>query len=108
MRIDVDEPDARDLFWEGMRDVADAAARHQDQDIYQAIVKIGRAALAQGIEVVSSGGLFLQCPICAALPGQRCVNVAGHPLGDRACHPERVELSAKAFKGEVPIPPPLR
>ncbi|MEV4710401.1 hypothetical protein [Micromonospora sp. NPDC049374] len=108
MRIDVDEPDARERFWEGMREVANAAARHQDQALYQAIVKIGKAALAQGIEVVPSGGLFLQCPICAALPGQRCINVAGHPLEDRACHPERVELAAKALSGEVPFPPPLQ
>ncbi|MCZ7419504.1 hypothetical protein O7605_08220 [Verrucosispora sp. WMMA2121] len=108
MRIDVDEPDARNLFWEGMRDVANAAARHQDQALYQAIIKIGRAALAQGVDLVSSGGLFLQCPICDAQPGQLCINVASHPLGDRACHPERVELAAKAFSGEVPIPPPLR
>ncbi|MEG3633302.1 zinc finger domain-containing protein [Micromonospora palythoicola] len=108
MHIDVDEPDARNLFWEGMRDVADAAARHQDQALYQAIVKIGRAALAQGVELVPSGGLFLQCPICDALPGQLCINVAGHPLGDRECHPERVELAAKTLSGEAPLPPPLR
>ncbi|GAB3855744.1 hypothetical protein GCM10029963_50990 [Micromonospora andamanensis] len=107
MRIDVDEPDARERFWEGMRDVAYAAARYQDQALYQAIVKIGRAALAQGIELVSSGGLFLQCPVCDALPGQRCINMAGHPLHEQTCHPERVELAAKALSGEAPLPPPL-
>ncbi|MBQ1024495.1 hypothetical protein [Micromonospora sp. C95] len=108
MRIELDQPDARELFWEGLRDVAYAAARHQDQALFQAIVKIGRAGMAQGIEVVSSNGLFLQCPICAALPGQHCINVPSHPLGDRACHPERVELAAKALSGEAPLPPPLR
>ncbi|MEV2241690.1 hypothetical protein [Micromonospora sp. NPDC049891] len=107
MRIDVDEPNARERFWEGMRDVAYAAARYQDEGLYQAIVKIGRAALAQGIEVVSSGGLFLRCPVCEALPGQRCTNVAGHPLGDDTCHPERIELAAKTLSGETPLPPPL-
>lgn len=48
MRIDFDEPRAAELFWEGMRDVAAGAARHQDDDLYRAIVKIGRGALAQG------------------------------------------------------------
>ncbi|WP_203998058.1 zinc finger domain-containing protein [Micromonospora lutea] len=107
MRFNVDEPDARERFWEGMREVADAAARYQDQSLYQAIVKIGRAALAQGIQVVSSGGLFLLCPVCDAQPGQRCINVAGRPLGDQALHPERVELAQKTMRGEGPLPPPL-
>jgi hypothetical protein len=105
MRIDVDEPDSGERFWEGMREVASAAARHQDQALYQAIAKIGRAALAQGVELVPSGGLFLKCPICDAVPGQRCISVAGHPQ-DEACHPERVEYAEKALHGEVAFPPP--
>lgn len=108
MRVDIDQPDARERFWEGMREVASAAARHQDQGLYQAIVKIGRAALAQGVELVPSGGLFLRCPVCGAIPGQRCMSVASHPLYDEACHPERIELAAKALRGETPFPDPLR
>ncbi|MEV4489971.1 hypothetical protein AB0K04_07640 [Micromonospora coxensis] len=108
MRIDLDERNAAEQFWEGMREVAASAARHKDDDLYRSIVKIGRAALAQGGELVPSCGLFLWCPICNALPGQRCINVPSHPLGGDLLHPERVELAAKALKGEVPLPAPLR
>ncbi|MFC0507815.1 zinc finger domain-containing protein [Micromonospora costi] len=106
MRIEIDEPDADERFWEGMRDVAVAATRYQDSDLYGAIVKIGRAALAQGVALVPSGGLFIQCPICESLPGQRCINIPRHPLRE-AFHPERIELVERALKGEVPPPVPL-
>ncbi|MFF0366959.1 hypothetical protein [Micromonospora sp. NPDC005087] len=108
MRIDVDEPGAAEQSWEGMRAVAAAAARHQDYDLYMAIVKIGRAALAQGVDLVPSSGLFLQCPVCDALAAQRCTNVPGHPLSDSALHRQRIELAEKALSGEVPLPTPLR
>ena len=108
MRIDIDEPMAAELFWEGMREVAAAAARHQDDDLYRAIVKIGRGALAQGSELVPQCGLFLQCPVCEAVAGQRCINVPSHPLRDAVLHPERIELAEMALKGEAPLPPPLR
>ncbi|MEU8111445.1 hypothetical protein [Micromonospora sp. NPDC048947] len=108
MRINIDEPDAVEKFWEGMREVAAAATRHQDDDLYDALVKIGRSALAQGVELVPSSGFFLQCPICSARSGQRCINVAGHVLGDSTLHSERVELAEKAISGEVPLPAPMR
>ncbi|MET8322628.1 hypothetical protein [Micromonospora sp. NPDC005189] len=108
VRIDINEPRAAEQFWEGMQVVAAAATRHQDYDLYRAIVTIGRAALAQGVELVPSSGLFLQCPVCNALAAQRCVNVPGHPLGgDGALHFQRVDLAEKAISGEVPLPPPL-
>ncbi|MET8202184.1 zinc finger domain-containing protein [Micromonospora taraxaci] len=108
MRIDVNEPNSVEQFWEGMREAAAAATRHQDDDLYHAIVKIGRSALAQGVELVPSSGFFLLCPVCSALSGQRCINVPGHPLDDTRLHPERVELAGKAIRGEVPLPRPLR
>ncbi|GIJ79106.1 hypothetical protein Xph01_35380 [Micromonospora phaseoli] len=108
MRVDINEPRAAEKFWEGMREVAAAAARHQDYDLYKAIVTIGRSALAQGVELVPSSGLFLQCPVCSALPGQQCINVPSHPLHDDALHPQRTELARKAISGEVPLPRPLR
>ena len=108
MRIDIDEPMAAELFWEGMREVAASAARHQDDDLYRAIVKIGRGALAQGGELVPQCGLFLQCPVCEAVAGQLCINVPGHPLCDDVLHPQRIELAEMALRGEVPPPPPLR
>ncbi|MBB5115432.1 hypothetical protein FHU28_005271 [Micromonospora echinospora] len=108
MRIDIDEPMAAELFWEGMREVAAGAARHQDDDLYRAIVKIGRDALAQGSELVPQCGLFLQCPVCEAVAGQRCINVPGNPLSDDVLHPERVELAEMALRGDAPLPPPLR
>ncbi|MBQ1012551.1 hypothetical protein KBX53_16620 [Micromonospora sp. M51] len=108
MRIDIDEPNAVEQFWEGMREVAAAATRHQDDDLYQAIVKIGRSALAQGVELVPSSGFFLQCPVCSARSGQRCINVPAHPLSEDALHPARVELAEKAISGEIPLPAPIR
>ncbi|MFG1722361.1 hypothetical protein ACGFII_27440 [Micromonospora chalcea] len=108
MRIDIDEPMAAELFWEGMREVAAGAARHQDDDLYRALVKIGRGALAQGSELVPQCGLFLQCPVCEAVAGQRCINVPGHPLSDDVLHPERVELAEMALRGDAPLPPPPR
>ncbi|MEU7840720.1 hypothetical protein AB0B39_07095 [Micromonospora sp. NPDC049114] len=108
MRIDVDDPNSAENFWDGMREAAAAATRHQDRDLFEAIIKIGRAALAQGVELVPSSGFFLLCPVCAALSGQRCINVPGHPLDDSRLHPERVELAEKAMRGEVPLPRPLR
>ncbi|NYH40892.1 hypothetical protein HNR22_000619 [Micromonospora jinlongensis] len=108
MRINVEEPRAAERFWEGMREVAAAAARHQDPGLYHSIVKIGRAALAQGVELVPSSGLFLECPVCEVLPGQRCVNAPRHPLQDNILHAERTELAEKALRGEVPFPHPLR
>ncbi|MET7864449.1 zinc finger domain-containing protein [Micromonospora taraxaci] len=108
MRIDVNEPNSVEQFWEGMREAAAAATRHQDDDLYHAIVKIGRSALAQGVELVPSSGFFLLCPVCSALSGQRCISVPGHPLDDTRLHPERVELAGKAIRGEVPLPRPLR
>ncbi|MDG4809960.1 hypothetical protein O7634_24680 [Micromonospora sp. WMMD1120] len=107
MRIDVNEPDAVELFWDGMREAAAAAARHQDDGLYRAIVKIGKSALAQGVELVPSSGFFLKCPVCSAQSGQRCVNAPGHPLQENRLHPERVELSARTIRGEVPLPEPL-
>ncbi|MBM0275784.1 zinc finger domain-containing protein [Micromonospora tarensis] len=107
MRVDVDEPDAVEEFWSGMREAAAAAARHQDDDLYRAIVKIGKSALAQGVELVPSSGYFLQCPVCSAQSGQRCVNAPSHPLKENTLHPERIELSEKAIRGEVPLPEPL-
>ncbi|WP_422737565.1 zinc finger domain-containing protein [Micromonospora sp. WMMD729] len=108
MRIDVNEPDSAEKFWEGMREVAAAATRHQDDDLFKALIKIGRSALAQGVELVPSCGFFLSCPVCSAASGQRCINSPGHPLGDDRLHPERVELARRAIRGEVPIPGPLR
>ncbi|MBQ1045056.1 hypothetical protein KBX35_13900 [Micromonospora sp. C32] len=108
MRIDIDEPRAAELFWEGMREVAASAARHQDDGLYRAIVKIGRGALAQGGELVPQCGLFLQCPVCEAVAGQQCINVPGHPLSDDLLHPERVEMAEMALRGEAALPPPLR
>ncbi|MEV1017187.1 hypothetical protein AB0I89_21280 [Micromonospora sp. NPDC049801] len=108
MRIDVNEPNSAENFWEGMREVAAAATRHQDDDLLAAVVKIGRAALAQGVELVPSSGFFLACPVCSAASGQRCINSPGHPLGDDRLHPERIELAGKAMRGEVPLPGPLR
>ncbi len=108
MRVDIDEPRAAEQFWEGMREAAAAATRHQDYDLYRAIVKIGRAALAQGVELVPSSGLFLQCPVCRSLAGQRCISVPAHPLRDNTLHPERTELAEQAIRGEVPLPVPLR
>jgi hypothetical protein len=108
VRIEITEPRASEQFWEGMREVAAAAARYQDYDLFRAIVKIGRAALAQGVELVPNDGLFLRCPICDSVPGLRCINVPRHPLRGNALHPERVELADKALSGEVPLPDPLR
>ncbi|KOX04034.1 zinc finger domain-containing protein [Micromonospora profundi] len=107
MRIDIYEPRAVEQFWEGMHDVAAAAARHQDEDLYRALVKIGRAALAQGVELVPAGGLFLACPVCDAVPGQRCINVPGEPLNGTVLHRQRVDVMEKAMKGEAPLPGPL-
>ncbi|WP_441005353.1 zinc finger domain-containing protein [Micromonospora foliorum] len=90
-----------------MREVASAAARHRDPELYKSIVKIGRAALSQGVELVPSGGLFLQCPVCGVSPGQRCINVPKNPLQNNIFHPARIELAEKALKGEVPLPVPL-
>ncbi|MEU4554636.1 hypothetical protein EV382_1524 [Micromonospora violae] len=107
MRVDVDEPQAVEEFWNGMREAAAAAARHQDPNLYRAIVKIGKSALAQGVELVPSSGYFLQCPVCSAQSGQTCVNAPGHPLNEGKLHPERIALSAQAIRGEVPLPEPL-
>ncbi|MET8355884.1 hypothetical protein [Micromonospora sp. NPDC005171] len=49
-----------------MREAVAAAARHRDDSLYEAIIKIGKSALAQGVELVPSGGLFLWCPVCSA------------------------------------------
>ncbi|MDG4767649.1 hypothetical protein O7632_26670 [Solwaraspora sp. WMMD406] len=108
MHIDVYEPKAAEQFWEGLRDVAAAATRLKDDELYEAIVKIGRAGLAQGVELVPSSGLFLRCPVCDGLPGQRCINMPRHPVSDNALHPERIDLAKKALAGEVPLPAPLR
>lgn len=108
IHIDIDEPRAAELFWEGMREVAAGAARHQDDDLYRAIVKIGRGALAQGGKLVPQCGLFLQCPVCEAVAGQRCINVPRHPLGENLLHPERAELAGMVLRGEAPLPPSLR
>ncbi|MFJ2086835.1 hypothetical protein ACI2KV_01010 [Micromonospora chokoriensis] len=108
MRVDVNEPNSVEQFWDGMREAAAAATRHQDHDLYEAIIKIGRSALAQGVELVPSSGFFLLCPVCSALSGQHCINVPGHPLDGGRLHPERVELAAKAMRGEGPLPEPLR
>ncbi|MEU7652670.1 hypothetical protein AB0C42_24740 [Micromonospora taraxaci] len=108
MRIDVSEPNSVEQFWDGMREAAAAATRHQDDELYDAIVKIGRSALAQGVELVPSSGFFLLCPVCSALSGQRCINVPGHPLEDSRLHAERIDLAEKAMRGEVPLPRPLR
>ncbi|MEU8185531.1 hypothetical protein AB0B85_03445 [Micromonospora sp. NPDC049044] len=107
MRIDINEPQAVEKFWEGMHDVAAAATRYQDDDLYVALVKIGRSALAQGVELVPAGGLFLRCPACDAVPGQHCVNVPGSPLNGHALHRQRVELVDKVLAGTVPLPDPL-
>ncbi|MFI7212238.1 hypothetical protein ACIBP4_15500 [Micromonospora maritima] len=107
MRIDIDEPRAAEQFWEGMREVAASAARHQDRDLYRSLVKIGRAALAQGAQLVPSCGLFLPCPVCDSVPGERCINVPGHPLGNTTLHPQRVQLAERALRGEVPLPSSL-
>ncbi|MCT2281415.1 hypothetical protein M3G91_27820 [Micromonospora chalcea] len=88
-----------------MREVAASAARHQDDDLYRALVKIGRGALAQGGELVPQCGLFLRCPVCEAVAGQQYINVRGDPLSDDLLHPERVEM---ALRGEASLPPPLR
>ncbi|MFJ5542564.1 hypothetical protein [Micromonospora chalcea] len=67
-----------------MREVAASAARHQDDDLYRALVKIGRGALAQGGELVPQCGLFLRCPVCEAVAGQQYINVRGGcPYGFR-------------------------
>ncbi|MGW3854986.1 zinc finger domain-containing protein [Micromonospora arida] len=108
MQINIDEPDATEQFWAGMREAAAAAARHRDHSLYEAIVKIGKSALAQGIELVPSGGLFLWCPICSAQSGQQCINTPRHPLDESRLHPERTELAEKAMSGEVPLPKPFR
>ncbi|MEU8253328.1 hypothetical protein AB0C06_03540 [Micromonospora inaquosa] len=107
MQINIDEPDATEQFWAGMREAAAAAARHRDYGLYEAIVKIGKSALAQGVELVPSGGLFLWCPVCSAQTGQRCINTPGHPLNETRLHAERIELAEKAMSGEVPLPKPF-
>ncbi|GGO11000.1 zinc finger domain-containing protein [Micromonospora parathelypteridis] len=108
VRIDINEPRAAERFWEGLREVAAAASRHRDPELYKSIVKIGRSALSQGVELVPSSGLFLQCPVCSVSPGQRCISVPRHPLQDDILHPARLELAEKALKGEIPLPVPLR
>ncbi|MFI6782345.1 hypothetical protein [Micromonospora sp. NPDC050276] len=108
MRINIDEPNAVEQFWEGMREVAAAATRHQDDDLYESIVKIGKSALAQGVELVPASGFFLHCPVCNARSGQRCINVPGHLLREGTLHSERVELAEKAISGEIPLPAPMR
>ncbi|QLQ38582.1 zinc finger domain-containing protein [Micromonospora robiginosa] len=107
MHFELNEPRAAERFWEGMREIAAAATRHQDYELYAAIVTVGRAALSQGIELVPSGGLFLRCPVCSAVPGQRCINLPGHLLGDSQLHSERAVLAERVIRGEVPLPVPL-
>ncbi|MFI7249695.1 hypothetical protein [Micromonospora chalcea] len=60
-----------------MWEVAASAARHQDDDLYRAIVKIDRGALTQSGELVPQCGLFLRCPVCEAVAGQQYINVRG-------------------------------
>ncbi|MFG3301147.1 hypothetical protein [Micromonospora chersina] len=100
--IDIPRETAIKEFWDGMREVADAAARHRDDGLYKSLRKIGRAVVLRGVQI-PGGGLFVPCPVCNAVPGQSCINVPAHPL-DAELHPERIELAEKAIAGEVKIP----
>jgi hypothetical protein len=100
---EMSKQEASDLFWEGMRELSGAAARDRDATLYQALLKVGRAALSQGIEPVHHSGLFVVCPVCGSAPGQRCINVPRHPLPDDF-HPERTELGKKVVEGHAPPP----
>ncbi|WP_446217934.1 zinc finger domain-containing protein [Micromonospora sp. IBHARD004] len=98
--IDMPSEQAQSLFWEGMQEVAEAATRHRDEELFDALRKIGKAAVSQGIEPVPQGGRFLRCPVCGSAPGQLCLSTPGHPLKDHF-HPERVDLVGKILTGEV-------
>ncbi|WNM37346.1 hypothetical protein RMN56_19460 [Micromonospora halotolerans] len=100
--VDIHREKAIAEFWEGMRDVAAAATRYRDDNLFKALRKIGRAVVLRGVQI-PGGGLFVPCPICKSVPGQSCINVPRHPL-DGELHPERVELAEKAIAGEVQIP----
>ncbi|WP_420914987.1 zinc finger domain-containing protein [Micromonospora chalcea] len=51
--------------------------------------------------------MFLPCPVCDSVPGERCINVPGHPLANTTLHPQRVQLAERALRGEVPLPSSL-
>jgi hypothetical protein len=98
---------AAEQFTEGLLEVAAAATRYRDQELYGALIKMGRAAESQGIAIVPHGGLFVPCPACDAVPGQHCINRPGHLLSEDV-HPERVDLAARVIAGEAgPLPAKL-
>ena len=97
-----DSDSAAAQFWDGMREVAAAATRHQDEELFGALHKIGRAITSGGLPI-PTGGQFVPCPVCRAVTGQSCINTPGHPLNDQF-HPERVELGEKLMAELAPIP----
>lgn len=80
-------------FWDGIRCVATVATSTGNKALFQAIQVVSQAAIAVGISMPATGE-FVRCPVCDAMPGQRCINVPGHPLPDHL-HSERTERAWK-------------
>ncbi|RLP98860.1 GNAT family N-acetyltransferase [Micromonospora sp. CV4] len=70
-----------------VRDVHQAATRHQDDSLHQAAVEISRMAGELGHDPGSIED-WRSCPVCGAEPGALCISVPGHDMVDNV-HPER-------------------
>ncbi|MFJ6949936.1 zinc finger domain-containing protein [Micromonospora aurantiaca (nom. illeg.)] len=86
------EQQAADQVWDALMKLSEIAARsrHQQRELYPLIRQIVDAVVARGVRAPGTG-LFVPCPVCNAMVGQRCITIPGHILHD-SIHPERVEL----------------
>ncbi|WP_433315316.1 hypothetical protein [Micromonospora chersina] len=94
-----DDAELLTLFRNAVRRVRQAAVRHEDEDLHQAAMEIGYAVCTvwrgQGQPCLAPEDMC-DCPVCGAHPGQNCVSLPGHPLGDRPFHMERQHQWEKA------------
>lgn len=84
------------IFREAVRRVREGAVRHGDEELHQAAQDISRTVCAvrrgRGQPCLGAADM-LDCPVCGSHPGQNCVSIPGHPLGDRTFHPEREHMT---------------
>lgn len=80
------------LFRNGVRGIRYAAVQHQDEDLHHAAAEISHAVCAvrrgRGQPCLDPEDMC-DCPVCGAHPGQYCISIPGHPIGDRPFHLER-------------------
>ncbi|WP_123809787.1 zinc finger domain-containing protein [Micromonospora globispora] len=73
---------------EALFEVHHRAVTHDDDSLHRAADRIVDSLVQMGYPQMVHP-LLRHCPVCGSLPGQRCIKVPGHPLGEQRYHAER-------------------